>query len=231
MSIKILLADDHPLTRAGIAEFLKRESSFELVAEAEDGIKAWEQIQALKPDIALLDIRMPGMDGVAVAQKVKAEGLQTSTIMLTSYDAQQYVMASLRAGARGFVLKTVSPRELTTAINAVAKGGLYLDAQRLSALLPSKNVKSAVELLPYPFQKMLEPFTDAELYLSESALWNHLYDKALRLFRDFDRPSLSIVAFPFLLRFETQNVSRIYEGVRFGIPARDLKDMMIGAHL
>ena len=111
------------------------------------------------------------------------------------------------------------------------KGGRFLDAERLTALLPSKNLKAAVAQLPYPFQKMLEPFTDAELYLSESALWNHLYDKALRLFRDFDRPSLSIVAFPFLLRFETQNVSRIYEGVRFGIPARDLKDMMIGAHL
>ena len=111
------------------------------------------------------------------------------------------------------------------------KGGKYLDSRRLSALLPSSSVIAAVAQLPNPFQKMLEPFTDAELYLSENALWNHLYDKALRLFRDFDNPSLSIVAYPFLLRFETQNVRRIYEGVRFGIPARDMKDMMIGAHL
>ncbi len=111
------------------------------------------------------------------------------------------------------------------------KGGLFLDAARLSELLPSKTVGAAVSQLPSTFQRMLEPFTDAELYLSENALWNHLYDKALRLFRDFDNPSLSIVAYPFLLRFETQNVSRIYEGVRFGIPARDIKDMMIGAHL
>ena len=108
------------------------------------------------------------------------------------------------------------------------KGGRFLDAPRLSALLPSPNVKTAVSQLPSTFQRMLDPFTDAELYLSENALWNHLYDKALRLFRDFDNPSLSIVAYPFLLRFETQNVSRIYEGVRFGIPARDMKDMMIG---
>ena len=116
MAVRIVLADDHPLTRAGIAEFLRRESSLDLVGEAEDGAKAWQMIQELKPDVALLDIRMPGMDGVSVAQKVKAEGLATATIMLTSYDAQQYVMASLRAGARGFVLKTVSPKELTAAI-------------------------------------------------------------------------------------------------------------------
>ena len=101
MAVRIVLADDHPLTRAGIAEFLRRESSLDLIGEAEDGVKAWEMIRDLKPDVALLDIRMPGMDGVSVAQKVKTEGLATATIMLTSYDAQQYVMASLRAGARG----------------------------------------------------------------------------------------------------------------------------------
>ncbi|MBQ7652430.1 MAG: V-type ATPase subunit [Victivallales bacterium] len=111
------------------------------------------------------------------------------------------------------------------------KGGLSLSPERLSGLLSSRDVKEAVSQLPPGFQRLLEPFTEAELYLSENALWNHLYDKALRLFRDFDTPSLSIVAYPFLLRFETQNVSRIYEGVRFGIPARDMRDMMIGAHL
>ena len=111
------------------------------------------------------------------------------------------------------------------------KGGLHLDTERLTAILPSKDVRTAVAQLPSAFQKLLDPFSDAELYLCENALWNHLYDKALKLFRDFDRPSLSIVAYPLLLRFETQNVSRIFEGVRFGIPTRDMKDMMIGAHL
>ncbi len=134
MAVRILLADDHPLTRSGIAEFVRRESTFELVAEAEDGISAWEMIQELRPDVALLDIRMPGLDGVAVAQKVKNEGMNTAIVMLTSYDAQQYVIASLRAGARGFVLKTVSPKELTTAINTVAKGGLYLDPEVASVM-------------------------------------------------------------------------------------------------
>ena len=182
---KILLADDHPLTRAGIAEFLRRESTFELVAEAEDGIKAWEQIQALKPDVALLDIRMPGMDGVAVAQKVKNEGLSTATIMLTSYDAQQYVMASLRAGARGFVLKTVSPRELTAAINTVATGGLYLDPEVASVMGESDFVPEQLsarerEVLLLAARGLSSKEVAKRLFISERTVQTHLasiYDK------------------------------------------------------
>ena len=183
--IKILLADDHPLTRAGIAEFLRRESSFELVAEAEDGIKAWEQIQALKPDVALLDIRMPGMDGVAVAQKVKNEGLPTATIMLTSYDAQQYVMASLRAGAKGFVLKTVSPRELTAAINTVATGGLYLDPEVASVMEESDFEPETLsarerEVLLLAARGLSSKEVAKRLFISERTVQTHLasiYDK------------------------------------------------------
>lgn len=185
MSVKILLADDHPLTRAGIAEFIHREDSFELVAQAEDGIKAWELIQELKPDVALLDIRMPGMEGVDVAQKVKAEGLPTAVIMLTSYDAQQYVMASLRAGARGFVLKTVSPRELIYAINTVLKGGLYLDPEVASVMgekdfIPEQLSQREREVLLLAARGMSSKEVAKDLFISERTVQTHLasiYDK------------------------------------------------------
>ncbi|CAM1381175.1 Transcriptional regulatory protein DegU [Fretibacterium fastidiosum] len=185
MTIKILLADDHPLTRAGIAEFLRREISFSLVAEAEDGVKAWDLIQELKPDVALLDIRMPGLDGVSVAQKVKTAGLATATIMLTSYDAQQYVMASLRAGARGFVLKTVSPRELTTAINTVAKGGLYLDPEVASVMgerdfIPEQLSAREREVLLLAAKGLSSKEVAKRLFISERTVQTHLasiYDK------------------------------------------------------
>lgn len=185
MSVKILLADDHPLTRAGIAEFLRREKSFELVAEAEDGVKAWERLRELKPDVALLDIRMPGLDGVAVAQKAKAEGLATAIIMLTSYDAQQYVMASLRAGARGFVLKTVSPRELTAAINTVAKGGLYLDPEVASVMgerdfIPEQLSVREREVLLLAAKGLSSKEVAKRLFISERTVQTHLasiYDK------------------------------------------------------
>ncbi|NLL35919.1 MAG: response regulator transcription factor [Fretibacterium sp.] len=185
MPIRIILADDHPLTRAGIAEFLRRESSIELVGEAEDGQKAWQLIQELKPDIALLDIRMPGLDGVSVVQKVKAAGLPTTTIMLTSYDAQQYVMASLRAGARGFVLKTVSPRELTAAITTVSKGGLYLDPEVASVMGerefdPEQLSAREREVLVLAAKGLSSKEVAARLFISERTVQTHLasiYDK------------------------------------------------------
>ncbi|MBR0096678.1 MAG: response regulator transcription factor [Synergistaceae bacterium] len=185
MSIRILLADDHPLTRAGIAEFLRREETFDLVAEAEDGEKAWELINELKPDVALLDIRMPGMDGVAVSQKVKLSNLHTATIMLTSYDAQQYVMASLRAGARGFVLKTVSPKELTAAINTVASGGLYLDPEVASVMggedfIPEPLSTREREVLLLAAQGLSRKEVARRLFISERTVQTHLasiYDK------------------------------------------------------
>ena len=185
MSVRILLADDHPLTRSGIGEFVRREPSFELVAEAEDGTKAWELLQELRPDVALLDIRMPGLDGVTVAQKVKNEGLNTAIVMLTSYDAQQYVIASLRAGARGFVLKTVSPKELTTAINTVAKGGLYLDPEVASVMgeqdfIPEQLSVREREVLLLAAKGLSSKEVAKQLFISERTVQTHLasiYDK------------------------------------------------------
>lgn len=185
MAVRILLADDHPLTRSGIGEFVRREPTFELVAEAEDGIIAWKLLQKLKPDVALLDIRMPGLDGVSVAQKVKGEGLPTSVLMLTSYDAQQYVIASLRAGARGFVLKTVSPKELTTAINTVAKGGLYLDPEVASVMgeqdfIPEQLSVREREVLLLAAKGLSSKEVAKKLFISERTVQTHLasiYDK------------------------------------------------------
>ncbi|MBQ9403595.1 MAG: response regulator transcription factor [Synergistaceae bacterium] len=185
MAIRILLADDHPLTRSGIAEFVKREDSFELVAEAEDGTEAWDMIEQLRPDVALLDIRMPGLDGVSVAQRVKLAGLNTAIVMLTSYDAQQYVIASLRAGARGFVLKTLSPKELTTAINTVAKGGLYLDPEVASVVgsqdfIPEQLSAREREVLLLAAKGLSSKEVAKRLYISERTVQTHLasiYDK------------------------------------------------------
>ncbi|MDR3321768.1 MAG: response regulator transcription factor [Synergistaceae bacterium] len=129
MTISIVIADDHPLTRSGLAEWIKKNANFTLSAEVEDGKAAWAVIEAERPDIALLDIQMPGESGIAVAQRIKDLGLVTRPIMLTSFNAQPYVMASLRAGAMGFVLKTTAVRELEVAIKQVMNGGFYLDSQ------------------------------------------------------------------------------------------------------
>ena len=121
MTIRVFLADDHPLTRAGLRDYIAKEKDLELVGEASDGLEAWKIIEREKPDVALLDIRMPGENGVSLARRIKGSSLPVVPVMLTSFDAQQYVMASLRAGARGYILKTVTPEELSRAIRVVAR--------------------------------------------------------------------------------------------------------------
>ncbi|GHS95826.1 DNA-binding response regulator [Synergistales bacterium] len=129
--ITLIVADDHPLTRTGLAEWVRRNPRYELMAEVEDGTSALEAIEKFKPDVALLDIQMSNLDGIAVVRKIKssAELAKTRAIMLTSFKAQPYVMASLMAGASGFILKTSAIRELENAVSHVMRGSLYLDSQ------------------------------------------------------------------------------------------------------
>ena len=125
--IRILLADDHPLTRSGLAAWIEKEEGMELVALAGDGETAWQALKELRPDLALLDIEMPGGTGIDLAARITKQGLKTHVLMLTAYSAQQYVMASVRAGAKGFILKSAPLEELRRAVFDTARGIFYLD--------------------------------------------------------------------------------------------------------
>lgn len=185
MGVTVLLADDHPLTRAGLKAYLETEDTIELVGEASDGDMAWDLIKKLEPQVALLDIRMPGKDGVTVARMIKDSSLPVAAIMLTSYDAQQYVLASLRAGARGFILKTATPEELSRAILTVAKGGLYLDSEVAQAVgekdfLPEAISAREREVLLLAARGFSSKEVAGQLYISERTVQTHLasiYDK------------------------------------------------------
>ena len=125
--IRILLADDHPLTRAGLVAWLENEKEFELIGQAFDGESAWRDILSMSPDVILLDIEMPGINGIEVARRIRKERLPVGVLMLTAWNAQQYVMASIQAGAKGYVLKTAPFEQLRKAICDVARGIFYID--------------------------------------------------------------------------------------------------------
>ena len=125
--LRILLADDHPLTRSGLAAWLEAEEGVELVGQAADGESAWTMLLKTQPDLALLDIEMPNGSGIEIAERIMKRKLPTNVLMLTAYSAQQYVMASVRAGAKGFILKSAPFDQLRQAIADTSRGIFYLD--------------------------------------------------------------------------------------------------------
>jgi DNA-binding NarL/FixJ family response regulator len=186
MSIELILADDHPLTRAGLLAYLAREQDMNVVGEYADGESAMAGIRELKPQVALLDIRMPGMDGVSITRKIKEEGLPVTVLILTSYDAQQYVLSSLRAGARGYVLKSSSASTLSRAIRIVARGGLYLDSEVANTVEEGENMSPEPisarerEVLLLAAKGLSGKEIASKLFISERTVQTHLasiYDK------------------------------------------------------
>jgi DNA-binding NarL/FixJ family response regulator len=126
-SIKILLADDHAVVRRGIRDFLEEDDELEVIAEADDGAEAWRLLTQGLPDVAVLDIRMPEMGGVELTRRIKERYPTVRVLILTAYDDEPYVLALLRAGADGYVLKTASSADLLRAVKQVAAGKSVLD--------------------------------------------------------------------------------------------------------
>jgi DNA-binding NarL/FixJ family response regulator len=124
--IRVLLADDEMMIRAGVGAILATDPGIEVVAEAGDGRQAVELARAHRPDVALLDIRMPGMDGLAAAEQLAVVIPATAVVMLTTFGEDEYVAQALSSGAAGFLLKASDPRELIAAVHAVADGAAYL---------------------------------------------------------------------------------------------------------
>ncbi|MEU8524966.1 MULTISPECIES: response regulator transcription factor [Streptomyces] len=128
MTIKVLLADDQSLVRAGFSSLLRRTRDIEVVGEAATGDEAIRTARAVRPDVVLMDIRMPGMDGLAATEHIvnEPELAGCRVIVLTTFETDEYVFAALRAGASGFLTKETEPEDLRQAVRAVAAGDALL---------------------------------------------------------------------------------------------------------
>ena len=122
MTISILLADDQPMLRLGFRLVLDAQDDMQVVGEAGDGAAALRFVQDKHPDVVLMDVRMPGMDGIEATRRIVGSASTTRVLILTTFDLDEYAYAGLRAGASGFLLKDVPPNDLLSAIRAVASG-------------------------------------------------------------------------------------------------------------
>jgi DNA-binding NarL/FixJ family response regulator len=208
MTIRVLVADDQPLVRSGFRMIIDERSDLELVGEAEDGAQAVRLAQELDPDVVLMDIRMPNVDGVEATRRLVDADTRARILVLTTFDLDEYVYAAVRAGASGFLLKDVQPADLVDAIRVVAAGNSLFGpsaTQRLVerfARAPETKATAALDALTEREREILRLLAEGrsnaeladQLYLSEATVKTHV-SAVLRKLGVRDRVQAVIAAY------------------------------------
>ncbi len=183
LPIRIILADDHAVVRKGIREFLEEEEDILVLAEACDGLAAQALIEAHRPDVAILDVRMPGATGIEVTRWVRSRGLPVRVLIVTAYDDNPFVTAALQAGANGYVMKDADADQIIAAVRAVHHGQTALDPAVARILVaPPVPAGAPLEALSERERAVLELAArgltnrgiGAELMISDRTVQGHL---------------------------------------------------------
>jgi len=156
--IRVLIADDHPIVREGFGAIVNAEADIQVVAQASNGVEALEQAAAANPDVALMDLRMPEMGGAEAIRRLRQANPDLRAIVLTTYDDDEAIYEAIRAGARGYLLKDVRPKDLVRAIRRVHAGGSLLQPVVVERLLDRLGPEAADEETP-----LVEALTPREL--------------------------------------------------------------------
>ncbi|NLG71098.1 MAG: response regulator transcription factor [Chloroflexi bacterium] len=144
--IRVLLVDDHPVVRLGIRHLLEGQPDIVVVGEAGDGFEAMDMVKKLSPDVLLLDMEMPGMNGYDVVNQLKAEGISIPILVLSAYDDRQYIQELLRSGASGYLVKEELPETLIEAVRGVARGERGWVSRRVAVQMTNWMMKSGEEI-------------------------------------------------------------------------------------
>jgi DNA-binding NarL/FixJ family response regulator len=184
--IGLLVVDDHPVVRDGLCAMFAREPEFEVLGEAGDGAEAVRLARQLRPDVILMDLRMPGMDGVTAITELARNGVATRVLVLTTYDTDSHVLPAIEAGATGYLLKDAPRSELLRAVRAAANGEAVLApavAAKLMNRVRSPSVRSAgagplspreLEVLELVASGTTNKQAAARLFLTEATVKTHL---------------------------------------------------------
>ena len=145
--IRVLIADDHPAFREGLSQLLNKEEDIEVIGEASEGQQTTELAKELQPDVVLMDIAMPGINGIETAKQIKGTCPQTAIIILTAYDYQSYILACLKIGAAGYLLKSSTVPEIINTIRSVHSGRGVFDLKALDSAMKHLTEKGRDEKL------------------------------------------------------------------------------------
>ncbi|NUM72655.1 MAG: response regulator transcription factor [Ignavibacteriaceae bacterium] len=207
--ISIFIADDHPVFLAGLISIIGRRDDAEICGQATNGDDALAEIRRIKPDIALLDLQMPGLDGLQIAEQYLKENPDQKIILLTMFNDENIVRRALGFGVRGFVLKENAVSQVTLAIDAVATGGIYLSPQLTGVLTHRKDLKPSGkdELFTSAEKKILKLIGEGKsskeissvLFVTEKTIENHRGNICRKL---------GISGTSALLRYAMQNKSK-----------------------
>lgn len=143
--VKLLLVDDHPIVRSGLRMLFLSEPSMTIVGEASSGQEAIEAVQRLHPDVVIMDVSMPGMNGIEATRRIKAAHPETAVLALTMYEDEQYFFEMLNAGASGYIPKRAAPDDLVSAIKVVAEGNVFLYSTLARFLMRDMAERAAAE--------------------------------------------------------------------------------------
>ncbi|MBO0768466.1 MAG: response regulator transcription factor [Solirubrobacterales bacterium] len=179
--IRLLIVDDHPVVRNGLSTMFAAEAGFEVLGEAADGAEALRRAQGLDPDVILMDLRMPNMDGVEAIRGLVAAGNRAGVLVLTTYDTDSEVLSAIEAGATGYMLKDAPPDELFRAVRAAAQGKTMLSPSVATRVVGQMRVAAnedlsqrELEVLELVAQGVSNRDAAARLFVSEATVKTHL---------------------------------------------------------